>query len=166
MLRLVSLTIAAVVVVAGGWLGRNVPLAIQWPMYEALRTTAAIIFAVIGAWMAIIYPERLKLSFKSPDQASTDQDESAEELFTPVINSTGILVVVLAAGVVAPILKTLGLPGPVELWRGISYALLVALTLWQIWTVILTVDPADRVKSFMTRRRQHQKNVDAYSNKQ
>ncbi|WP_408913341.1 hypothetical protein ACJUA3_03255 [Citrobacter freundii] len=53
-----------VVVVLAGILGRNVAFALQWPLFEALRTTASIIFAVVGAWFAIIYPERLKKSFR------------------------------------------------------------------------------------------------------
>lgn len=156
-----ALVICMLVTCVGGWFGQKVPFASQWPMYEALRTTAAIIFAVIGAWMAIIYPERLRLSFKAPEEASSGKADAAGELFTPVVNSTCILVVVLAVGTIAPLLKAHGLPGPVTLWRGLSYGLLVALTLWQIWTVLLTLDPADRVKSFMSKERRHQRNVDA-----
>jgi hypothetical protein len=36
---------------------------------------------------------------------------------------------------------------PVKCWRGTSYGLLVALTLWQLWTVLLTLVPADKVKT-------------------
>lgn len=43
--------------------GENVSFAQQWPLFEALRNTASIIFAAVGAWLAIIYPERLKMSF-------------------------------------------------------------------------------------------------------
>lgn len=146
---------------AGGWFGQKVPFSHQWPLYEALRTTAAIIFAVIGAWMAIIYPERLRLSYKSPDEKPEDKADAAGELFTPVVNSTCVLVVVLLAGVIAPVLKAYGLPGPITLWRGVSYALLVALTLWQVWTVLLTLNPADRMKSFMHREYRHKRNVTA-----
>ncbi len=164
-MRLLIILIAVVVVGGGGWLGQKVPFAVQWPMFEALRTTAAIIFAVIGAWMAIIYPERLKLSFKDPSATTPGKADAAGELFTPVINSTSILVIVLGIGVVAPLVKTIGLPGPVAIWRGVSYAILIALTLWQIWTVMLTVDPADRIKSFMSKELRHQRNVEAYRNK-
>lgn len=49
-----------VVLIFSAYFGKNVPFSSQWPLYEALRTTASIIFAVVGAWFAIIYPERLK----------------------------------------------------------------------------------------------------------
>lgn len=137
-------------VAAGAWFGRKVPLAEQWPMFEALRTTAAIIFAVIGAWMAIIYPERLKLSFRpSADIAKIDRGTSTGwgQLFTPVVHSTLILGVVLLLGIIIPLLKHADLAVPAACWRGTSYGLLVGLTLWQLWTVLLTLVPADKVKS-------------------
>ena len=122
-------------------------------MYEALRTTASIIFAVIGAWMAIIYPERLKLSLRSGEPGKGDATGMGK-LFTPVVNSTAILCVILMIGAVSPLLKRL--PLPFDIWhlhldvmffRGVSYAVLISLTLWQLWTVVLTLVPASKVKS-------------------
>jgi len=143
--------IALAAVIAGGWFGRVVPFAEQWPVFEALRTTASIIFAVIGAWLAIIYPDRLKLSFRS-EAEHTESATGIGQLFTPVVHSTLILCVILVIGAVAPIAKRIDVPHidvPIEVMRGGCYGLLVALTLWQLWTVVLTLVPADRVKSFV-----------------
>lgn len=139
-------------IAAGGWFGRSVPVAEQWPMFEALRTTAAIIFAVVGAWMAIIYPERLKLSFRPTTKNAQEAEATPSgwgQLFTPVVHSTLILSVVLVIGLAIPLLRHAELPSniPVSFYRGTLYAVLVALTLWQLWTVLLTLVPADRVKS-------------------
>lgn len=142
--------VALCLIGAGGWFGRHVPVAEQWPMFEALRTTAAIIFAVIGAWMAIIYPEKLKLSFRQPKvavQIDAATSTGWGQLFTPVVHSTLILSVVLLLGITVPALKHAGLNVPVACWRGTSYGLLVALTLWQLWTVLLTLVPADKIKA-------------------
>ena len=144
-----ALSCAVVLVAVGAWLGRHVPVAEQWPMFEALRTTAAIIFAVIGAWMAIIYPERLRLSFRPP-ASGNEADESPTgwgQLFSPVVHSTLILCTVLVLGVVVPLLRHIPMAIPLEYLRAMSYGLLVALTLWQLWTVLLTLVPADKVKS-------------------
>lgn len=151
MLRFLGWTFALVAVSAGGWFGRVIPFAEQWPMFEGLRTTAAIIFGVIGAWMAIIYPERLKLSFRNGAPKAGPEATGLGQLFTPVVNSTAILGIILAIGVVAPIAKRYPLDLNVEWCRGISYALLVALTLWQLWTVLLTLVPANSIKSFADR---------------
>ncbi len=149
LMRAVSTFLAITLIGAAAWFGRRVPVAEQWPMFEALRTTAAIIFAVIGAWMAIIYPERLRLSFRPSDKRDV-LDSTATgwgQLFTPVVHSTLILGVVLLLGITVPILKHANLSVPVECWRGTSYGLLVALTFWQLWTVLLTLVPAEKVKS-------------------
>lgn len=161
-LKWLAWTFAVALVGAGAWYGRLVPFAQQWPLYEALRTTAAIIFAVVGAWLAIIYPERLRLSFKTPGSVGKTSADSSTELFTPVVNSTYVLCIILAMGVIVPLLKV-QLVGIVnlEFCRGASYGLLVVLTLWQLWTVLLTLDPADRIKTFMDREMQHKKNLDA-----
>ena len=130
-------------------------------MFEALRTTASTIFAVIGVWLAIIYPERLRLSFHEGKAKPRNSSNGSGELFTPVVNCTYILCIVLLIGAIAPVLKKYGLPGDVSVWRGLSYGLLVGLTLWQLWTVLLTLDPADRIKSFMDREHRHRQNVNA-----
>ena len=109
MLRVLGWIFALVAVLAGGWFGRNVPFSEQWPMFEALRTTAAIIFGVIGAWLAIIYPERLKLSFKQ-NKNGTPSETGIGQLFSPVVNSTLILGAILVLGVIAPIAKKYPLP--------------------------------------------------------
>ncbi|WP_343734698.1 hypothetical protein [Acidovorax sp.] len=148
MRRVIGWTLAVAAVLAGAWFGRKVPFAEQWPMYEGLRTTAAIIFGVIGAWLAIIYPERLKLSFK-PANHTGPKETGVGQLFSPVVNSTLILGAILVIGVAAPIAKKYPMPFDIEWCRGISYGVLVALTLFQLWTVLLTLVPASTIKSFV-----------------
>ena len=123
--------------------GANIEFRDQWPLYEALRNTAAIIFAVVGAWLAIIYPERLKLSF-----GKAGKNESSTKnfilLLTPAIHSTFILVIILAVGVAAPIIKNI--PGALHFvgyLRQASFVLLVSLTLWQIAIVVISVVPIE-----------------------
>lgn len=132
----------------GFWYGRFVPFAQQSPLFEALRTTASIIFAVVGAWMAIIYPERLRFTFKPDSSESTSIPVNMGKLLHPAVNSTFILCIVLMVGVLAPLIKQVSFLLPhKELLRGVSFSLLIALTTWQIWTVILTLVPADMIKS-------------------
>lgn len=132
---------------AGFYYGRYIPFVQQWPLFEALRNTAAIIFAVVGAWLAIIYPERLKLSFGKSANI-TNGSENVGLLLTPAVHSTIILVCLLLIGICAPILKQIpGILNYVEIFRGLSFLTLTILTLWQVVIVIMTVLPADMVKS-------------------
>lgn len=140
---------------ASGYFGRCVPFAEQWPLFEALRTTASIIFAVIGAWFAIIYPERLRISFKGGKETS-ENSLGIHKLFTPIVHSTIILSIILLIGIIAPIIKRLDFCHQYLLhFRGFSYAILVFLTLWQLVTVMYSLVPADLIK----RSVDHEKNT-------
>ncbi|MBQ4673295.1 hypothetical protein [Aeromonas dhakensis] len=133
----------------GFYFGQAIPFSEQWPLFEALRTTASIIFAVVGAWLAIIYPERLRFSFDGTKQKlSSVAMVNMGKLLHPAIHSTMILCVILLVGIIAPVLKQVPalLPHKTTL-QGCSYTLLMVLTFWQIWTVILTLVPADLIKS-------------------
>ncbi|GMG90243.1 hypothetical protein SGO26_09280 [Cupriavidus metallidurans] len=136
---------------AGFHYGQRIEFAQQWPLYEALRNTASIIFAVVGAWLAIIYPERLKLSFGKSDGKAAPKGNIGL-LLTPAVHSTIILVILLLVGIVAPLLKQIpAIAEHVEVWRGVSFALLTSLTLWQVVIVIMTIFPADMVQTFVAK---------------
>ncbi len=130
-------------VVLGFQFGQSVPFVNQWPLYEALRNTAAIIFAVVGAWLAIIYPERLKLSFGAPAET---KGSSAKLLLllTPAVSSTFILMIVLMVGVLAPVFKQMPFVlERLEFFRGISFAFLMMLTIWQVVIVFIAIMPVE-----------------------
>lgn len=144
--------------------GQHVPFNNQWPLYEALRTTASIIFAVVGAWLAIIYPERLKFAFRGGEQLNhSAQPSSMGRLLSPAIHSTAILCVILLVGVIAPLLSNVPqlLHWRGEL-RGASYVVLVLLTLWQLGTIILTLVPADQIKHESDKEELRQRTIHEY----
>lgn len=145
------------------WLGKEVPFEKQWPLFEALRTTASIIFAVVGAWIAIVYPDRLKFSFTNGASSTDHARGGLSKLFTPVVHSTAILCIILVIGVVAPLVKTIPFAlGHIDALRSCSYGALVSLTLWQLWTVVLTLVPADIIKTATDRESEHRELVDGY----
>jgi hypothetical protein len=122
--------------------GQNVPFEKQWPLYDGLRNTSAIIFGVMGAWIALIYPQAL-LSLSTRNHNS----ENVKKLLSPLIYSAVILAFVLVVGITAPILSQIPLfINNYRVVRGLSYSLLGYLTIFQLWTVILTLLPADLVK--------------------
>lgn len=150
MIRLVFFAVVAsagiALCAAAYYFGTRITFATQWPLFEALRNTASIIFAVVGAWLAIIYPERLKISFGQPGRAERSS-AGIGILLTPAIHSTIILAILLLVGVIAPILKQIPeIMAHVPLFRGISFAMVTFLTLWQIVIVVMTVTPADMLK--------------------
>ena len=158
-----ALLLAVVLCIAGFVYGRSVPFEKQWPLFEALRNTAAIIFAVVGAWMAIIYPERLRRSFGRPAKSGPERMSSnIRLLLTPAYHSTAILVILLLLGITVPLVKLLPFAqSHVELFRGCSYCLLVALTCWQATIVVLAMYPGEAVQANVDRESAHQETLDA-----
>lgn len=149
------LAAACALVGLGCWLGRGISFSQQWPAYEALRGTASIIFAVVGAWLAIIYPERLKLTFRPKNGESKGAaNGNMWLLLTPAIHSTILLVVLLLIGVIVPMLKQIPvLLQYLETLRGLSFATLVALTCWQVAIVVITIFPAELLQEAAARER-------------
>jgi ABC-type nickel/cobalt efflux system permease component RcnA len=147
----IAVVLTLALVVLGTFGGSSVPFAKQWPLYEALRATAAIIFAVVGAWLAIAYPERLRISLRkgpSPSKEKAIESSGVIGLMAPIVHSTAILGTVLIVGIIAPLIRELGFVREhVEVFRGLSYGLVTALTLWQLWTVVLTLIPADTLRT-------------------
>ncbi|WP_443090299.1 hypothetical protein [Basfia succiniciproducens] len=135
-------------VILGYFFGDNIRFSEQWPLYEALRTTASIIFAVVGAWLAIIYPEKLKAPFRDKYQSIMSSDTRFSSLFSPIANSTIILSCVLVIGIISPIAKQISIFIEYKgIMRSISFGLLCCLTIWQVWTVFITLIPADLLKN-------------------
>lgn len=124
--------------------GQRIEFSEQWPLYEALRNTAAIIFAVVGAWLAIIYPERLRLSLRERDVPEDADSPNMRLLLTPAVSSAVILIIVLAVGVAAALLKQVNVTRLyVPQLRGSAFSLLVFLTIWQIVIVVVSILPVD-----------------------
>lgn len=160
LIKCLAWIVSVALVISAFLLGSHVPFSEQWPMYEALRTTAAIIFAVVGAWLAIVYPDRLRLSLGN-GAAGSPAGKRFNSLFTPIAHSTIILCMVLVIGILVPMIRQLpALMSHTELLRSISFSVLTGLTLWQVWTVVLTLIPADELKSQADREAVHATTMD------
>ena len=142
-LRIILAILAVLLVIASGYFGRDISFEKQWVLYEALRTTASIVFAVAGAWIAIIYPERLKAPFHNQTVKADESIKHYKALFSPIVNSIFILCIVLLIGILAPILKQIPyLLEYKDICRSVSYVLVTSLILCQVWTVFITLFPA------------------------
>jgi len=152
MLRFAFLLVAAALAIAtcsaGYVYGRTIPFAAQWPLYEALRNTASIIFAVVGAWLAIVYPDRFRFTLGGGNEKKPAPSKSMGLLLLPAVHSTILLVLLLLAGVVAPLVKQVGFAqANLEMFRGLSYAAVCFLTWWQIVIVVMTLFPAEALQT-------------------
>ena len=130
------------------YFGKNITIEEQIPLLEGLRNTAAIIFGVMGAWIAILHPESLKKIFsRNGGSVSLEDRETINLLLSPILISTFILFIVLVMPLAISIGKTI--PYVLEYkheLRGFSFAILGCLTILQLWTLILTLIPGDLLK--------------------
>lgn len=130
-------------------LTNDIPLIQQWPLFEALRTTSGMIFTVLGIWLAIMYPERLRMREIDHDYQSITYSHDFNELFNPIVASLLILSVVLLLGILAPLFKSYSFfINHTFFLRKFLFFILVLLTLIQIWAVLGALLPASRIKLF------------------
>lgn len=124
--------------------GGNIPFSEQWSLFEALRTTSAIIFGVMGAWIAIVFPTALTNIFDKEFENKKEEVRKISRLLLPLSVSTAILAFVLLLGVVAPIVKQLPLiQGYIGVARGLSFSVLGVLTVVQLWTLLASLAPGE-----------------------
>jgi len=129
--------------------GESVAFSEQWPLYESLRNTSAIIFGVMGAWIAIIYPGALGKIFSSRDIEINDNEyNKIKKLIAPMVYSTLIISFVLLVGVLAPLFKQVGFfMSHYLLMRKFAFGMLGMLTFSQLCALVLTLVPANIVQS-------------------
>lgn len=128
--------------------GQEIEMSKQMPLFEGLRNTSAIIFGVMGAWLAILHPDSLKKVFGSYGGKIPDQEKNTIMLLlSPIIISTAIIAIVLILFPLVEFSKTVNsLISYKEALRGVSFSILSTLTLLQLWALILTLIPGDIIK--------------------
>lgn len=132
--------------------GARVPFKEQWALYESLRTTASIIFGVMGAWIAIIYPTVLTKIFDKKYAHKKEELKKISRLLSPLLISTLIVVTILIIGIVTPIFKQIMFfQQHVEISRGLSFCMLGILTMTQIWTLLASLAPGENLLFELTK---------------
>ena len=139
----------AVIVLTIGWIGHryggSISLEDQWPYFEALRTTTSIVFGVMGALLAIIYPEVLKTGFRG---ASTTPSGNGDlnRILAPCAHSALLLIMLVSFAPLFAWIKSLELPPKTietETLQQWGYATFCVLSYWQISILLMVLRPLD-----------------------
>jgi hypothetical protein len=150
--NLFLLSLALLALIHGG----SIPMSQQMPLFEGLRNTSAIIFGVMGAWLAILHPDSLKKIFarSSPDRQLLETEEKTIRLLlTPIIISTTIIAIVLIIFPMVEFGKTVDFAvRHKELFRSLCFSILSVLTILQLWALVLTLVPGDIIKKHLDKR--------------
>ena len=145
-LRWITLALLLACMVGAFAYGHGIPFSEQKPILDALVTVSAIVFGVMGAWIALIYPKGLSGIF-AKKTADGSQYERVRKLFSPMKYATLIIAYSLLLQVGVPIAKQISLiVEHKELARAISLSVLVGLIGLQLWTLLLTLMPLDEAE--------------------
>lgn len=140
-------------------LGRAIPIGEQMPVFEALRETASIIFAVMGIWIAVLFPFALEKLFKRA-QASDADLKTAQRLLRPMLYSTIVIALVLLIEIAQPILKTLSIPATAHPWiRGFSFSVLGGLAYLQLSSILFSLVPQNLLDKSISTQQQRQRTL-------
>ena len=147
-MSIVPFVVIPAVAAIGYVAGREVPLDAIWAYFEALRTTGSIVFGVMGALLAIVYPEVVKKGFRSAEPGMPSDLANITYITNPLAQSAVLLVLLVILG-------------PIFAWskahfedefaiRGIAFGLLAMLSAWQVWILLLVLRPLDLLHSHST----------------
>lgn len=133
----------AVIAWAGYTCGQAIPFSSQVQAFDTLRQTSVLIFGVVGAWLAVLFP-----MVHTQAASQDDAQKLTKKLFKPLTSSLYIITYSLAAPLLAHLIKkipyaTLYIP---EL-RGVGFASLCVATAIQIYTLLLALQPFDFFKT-------------------
>lgn len=158
-IKLLSSVILLLIIAACYYFGQNVSMREQLPLFDGLRNTSAIIFGVMGAWLAILHPSSLKKIFsKDSSSISVEDRKTISLLLSPIIISTFIISIVLVVPLFVAATKSIPILNEnVRMFRGISFSLLGSLTVLQLWTLILTLIPSDILKRMIQKAEAREK---------
>jgi Na+/H+ antiporter NhaC len=113
------------------------------PTLSTLLTISSIIFAIIGAWIAIIYPKSLTRSFRdNSTEEQIDHDKEASylaELVEIVMVSAVVLMIVLAIQLTVPILKELSFSNSLKTLKHIGFFTIITLCFSQFFAIFRVI---------------------------
>ncbi|MDB5963499.1 MAG: hypothetical protein JWP59_4793 [Massilia sp.] len=133
---------------AAGYLGYHfgavIELSEQWPFFEALRTTTSIVFGVMGALLAVIFPDVLKTGLRGSGASSGEAN--LRRVLMPCASSAILLIVLV---VLAPLFAWVKATTPTTdvSVRQALFCLFCVLTYWQIMILQMVLLPMDILMS-------------------
>lgn len=95
MLRIFLYGIFLLIIPVFGIYGKNVPFSDQKDILDSLKDTASIIFAILGAWIAVIYPKDLQKIFKQKSDGEKEDELVFEKLIYSLILITAVLIIMI-----------------------------------------------------------------------
>lgn len=125
--------------------GVDIALADQWTYFEALRTTTSIVFGIMAALLAIIYPEVLKGTLRSAIEPNSASRVDMHRIVDPLAQSALLLIFLVSLAPVFAWIKVYSGPEPdiTRTVQSIAFALFCCLSYWQVLILLFVIRPMD-----------------------
>ena len=121
--------------------GADITLSDQWPYFEALRTTTSIVFGVMGALLAVVFPEVLKQGLRGTGAPSGESN--LRRVLLPCANSAILLIALVALAPAFAWIKATTPTNVVGSTQQAFFCLLCVLSYWQIIILQMVLFPMD-----------------------
>lgn len=122
--------------------GKEVPLSDQKDIFDSLKDTSAIIFAILGAWIAVIYPKDLKAIFKADNQSEVENTLIFKKLiWSLIVITTSLILMILTLPVIGIIKNIHYFQYHRQILLGSLSVYMFALTLAQVYALLSTLVP-------------------------
>jgi hypothetical protein len=138
--------VAVFACVVGACVGVDIPFGKQIELLRELREVSTIIFGIVGAWAAIVYPAELKQKLRPTEVTTLDPDQLANfrSLMRCLIFSALIVVAVLLVQYLGVALRQTQLVQQSSgSLRRLSFATTCLLGVAQLWVIMLMLIPID-----------------------
>lgn len=140
--------------------GKNVSYSDQKDILDSLKDTASIIFAILGAWIAVIYPKNLQEKiFKLETDSDKEQEIVFEKLIYGLMLITSVLILMILSLVFINMIKNISYFVQYrDILRSLLLLYLYVISLVQCYALLVTLMPNIKilVDLFSTR---HERNV-------
>ena len=132
---------------------------------DVLRQTAILIFGVVGAWIAVLFP-----MLHSTPGLNSDKDGAVKKLmgklFKPMTYSLYVVVLTLIMPILISVAQKILIPRCVIPYlRGASFGVICVLTALQLYTIFLALDPFDFVKTKNSLEKEKKECQDRFKNR-
>lgn len=134
-------------------IGSFIPFADQKEILETLSTSSSIIFAILGIWLAILYPDNFtNIVKRENNQLKTDV--IFQKLTLSLVLTTLILISIIFSNVLMYIFKNMSfLIGYRNILRSMFFTYLCSISLLQAYAILTTLLPSNYFYYFANNRK-------------
>lgn len=133
-----------------GIAGRDIPVSVQVGVLSALFQAASIIFGILGAWLAIVYPQELQNLFKK-DVNLGEVGGLLERIFFPLRISASVVIFCILHTWLSPLFHLLPIFETYKtLVRQANFFFISFAVLATLWALIGVFHPMDSAELHLT----------------